>query len=286
MDAKLGVLSQATLTAALSAMPSRGWGLEDAKRGLALQQAQFDNVQANFQTVAMRRAAFQESFARTMEERFQQGVLSARTRNTVARMADGGFIVDSIEYSDHPYANYLKAEGAFLRLDASGNPQGVVYAHTGFSDENRIDILGYSEDVDPDIAAHSISLARNFEMLLMSGVIPGATVGALSPRAPKSTGNVVPEPNFRVPGPPLSAGVPRINLGRDFYIREGSEITSVEVIARGRGIREVRGLVREFGGRAQGWSKRKGISEVVIPDGGISYKEVHWYQNSSVGKIK
>ena len=51
-----------------------------------------------------------------------------------------------------------------------------------------------------------------------------------------------------------------------------------EVIARGRGIRDVQRLVSKYGGRADQWRKMKGVGELNGRTG-----EFHWYQNVSRG---
>jgi hypothetical protein len=61
-----------------------------------------------------------------------------------------------------------------------------------------------------------------------------------------------------------------------------SELTEVETIATGRGIRELRRLNRIYGkGR---WRKRKGIARVRLRDGMERQAEVHWYEATGVGK--
>ena len=61
-----------------------------------------------------------------------------------------------------------------------------------------------------------------------------------------------------------------------------SEITEVEVIAVGAGIRDLRRLRRVYGeGR---WRKLKGKSRVRLPDGTVAIAEVHWYEMTTVGR--
>ena len=69
-------------------------------------------------------------------------------------------------------------------------------------------------------------------------------------------------------------------------LRDGSTVSNVEIIARGHGIREVRRLVVEYGGRADQWRKLKGVGEVEFPDGAVRKAELHWLQNNSIGKVK
>lgn len=60
------------------------------------------------------------------------------------------------------------------------------------------------------------------------------------------------------------------------------EVRDVEVIAVGKGIREIRRL-RKFYGTGR-WRKLKGIGAVRLPDGTIHRAEVHWYEASGIGK--
>jgi hypothetical protein len=62
-----------------------------------------------------------------------------------------------------------------------------------------------------------------------------------------------------------------------------SEITELETIAKGRGIREYAQLVTRFGGK--NWIKRKGIATVEI-EGNVGRAEIHWYECHGVGKVK
>jgi hypothetical protein len=53
-------------------------------------------------------------------------------------------------------------------------------------------------------------------------------------------------------------------------------------VPTGSGIREIARLRKRYGrGR---WRKRKGISEVRLPDGVIPMAEVHWYEASGICK--
>jgi hypothetical protein len=66
------------------------------------------------------------------------------------------------------------------------------------------------------------------------------------------------------------------------YFRIVGPITDVETIATGSGIRELARLRRRYG-RAR-WRKRKGISQVELPDGIIRVAELHWYEATGVGQ--
>jgi hypothetical protein len=60
------------------------------------------------------------------------------------------------------------------------------------------------------------------------------------------------------------------------------EISEIEAIAAGRGIRRIRFLRKRFGGR--NWRKVKGIATVRLADGSIRRAEVHWYEAHGVGR--
>ncbi len=60
------------------------------------------------------------------------------------------------------------------------------------------------------------------------------------------------------------------------------DVTTVETIAVGSGIREIARLRKRYGrGR---WRKRKGIADVRLGNGKIVRAEVHWYEASGLGK--
>jgi len=60
------------------------------------------------------------------------------------------------------------------------------------------------------------------------------------------------------------------------------EIRSVEIIAVGRKIRELKRLRRDYGrGR---WRKMKGIANVRLMDSAIVRAEVHWYEAHGIGR--
>lgn len=59
-------------------------------------------------------------------------------------------------------------------------------------------------------------------------------------------------------------------------------ISSVETIATGSGIRELRRLRRTHGlGR---WRKMKGVAQVRLPGGRIRLAELHWYEAHGIGR--
>mgnify|MGYP003521280568 CR=1 FL=1 len=60
------------------------------------------------------------------------------------------------------------------------------------------------------------------------------------------------------------------------------EITAVETIATGSGIRELARLRKRYGrGR---WRKRKGVARVRLSDGEVVAVELHWYEATGIGK--
>jgi hypothetical protein len=66
------------------------------------------------------------------------------------------------------------------------------------------------------------------------------------------------------------------------YFRILGEITDVETIATGSGIRELARLRRRYGrGR---WRKRKGTAQVELAGGVIRQAELHWYEAAGIGQ--
>jgi hypothetical protein len=66
----------------------------------------------------------------------------------------------------------------------------------------------------------------------------------------------------------------------DFEI--AGEITDVETIATGTGVRD-RGRLRKQYGKGR-WRKLKGTANVRLPDGKIRLAEIHWYEAHGIGK--
>lgn len=60
------------------------------------------------------------------------------------------------------------------------------------------------------------------------------------------------------------------------------EIEAVEVIAKGRSVRQRARLMRSFGGR--GWRKMKGEATVVRGTTPPRRAELHWYEANGVGR--
>jgi hypothetical protein len=62
------------------------------------------------------------------------------------------------------------------------------------------------------------------------------------------------------------------------------EITDVEPIAVGKGVRLRQLLVKRFGkGR---WRKLKGLGRVRLPDGTVRDAELHWFEAHGIGRKK
>ena len=60
------------------------------------------------------------------------------------------------------------------------------------------------------------------------------------------------------------------------------EITVVETIAAGTGIRDIKRLRKNYGkGR---WRKMKGLARVRLDNGRIRLAELHWYEAHGIGK--
>jgi hypothetical protein len=60
------------------------------------------------------------------------------------------------------------------------------------------------------------------------------------------------------------------------------EITNVETIAAGIGVRDRTRLGKQYGrGR---WRKLKGVASVRLKSGRIRLAEVHWYEAHGIGK--
>ncbi len=61
-----------------------------------------------------------------------------------------------------------------------------------------------------------------------------------------------------------------------------SEITDIETIAVGNGVRD-RARLRKQHGRGR-WRKLKGVASVRLASGRIRLAEVHWYEAHGIGK--
>jgi hypothetical protein len=59
-------------------------------------------------------------------------------------------------------------------------------------------------------------------------------------------------------------------------------ISQIEIIASGSGIRNLKRLRKQYGGR--NWRKRKGVAQIEMSSGEVRSAELDWYEESSVGK--
>ena len=66
----------------------------------------------------------------------------------------------------------------------------------------------------------------------------------------------------------------------EYRLLEGP--SQVEVVAKGRAIREIKLLRQRFGDRD--WRKLKGVATVGLPSGRVRRAEVHWYECHGVGR--
>ncbi len=65
------------------------------------------------------------------------------------------------------------------------------------------------------------------------------------------------------------------------FFRIVGNISDVETIATGKGIRENRRLRKAYGGSR--WRKQKGTATIELADGTILLAELHWYEAHGVG---
>ncbi|NEP62947.1 MAG: hypothetical protein F6K31_39550 [Symploca sp. SIO2G7] len=60
------------------------------------------------------------------------------------------------------------------------------------------------------------------------------------------------------------------------------DITNIQPIAIGRGIRD-RSRLQKYYGRGN-WRKLKGVAQVRLPDNTIHLAQIHWYEAHGIGK--
>lgn len=82
-----------------------------------------------------------------------------------------------------------------------------------------------------------------------------------------------------------------IGIGRKEFLKEGTYITGVKVIASGRDVRIVEKLIQKYPlqngkfTKVEDWSKMRGTATVT--DGKNEYTaEIHWYQAKDIGKVE
>jgi hypothetical protein len=66
------------------------------------------------------------------------------------------------------------------------------------------------------------------------------------------------------------------------YFEIVSDITEIEIIASGRGIRDLTRLRRKYG--PGHWRKLKGKARVRLDNGNIRLAKVHWYEAHGIGR--
>lgn len=83
----------------------------------------------------------------------------------------------------------------------------------------------------------------------------------------------------------------QISNQENLYLKQGSTVTGVKVIAQGNEIREVERLIKDYPlpngqkTRASDWFKVRGTA--VVTDGvNESIEEIHWYQCKDIGKVE
>ena len=82
------------------------------------------------------------------------------------------------------------------------------------------------------------------------------------------------------------------NLKQDnWFLKQGSTVTGVKVIAQGEKIRDVRYLIEKYPlpngefTKAEDWYKVRGTA--VVSNGvEEQIKEIHWYQCENIGKVE
>ncbi len=62
------------------------------------------------------------------------------------------------------------------------------------------------------------------------------------------------------------------------------DISAIETIAQGTGIRELALLRQRYG--LGNWYKRKGVAVVELPSVERQMAEIHWYEAHGIGKVK
>jgi len=60
------------------------------------------------------------------------------------------------------------------------------------------------------------------------------------------------------------------------------EITDIETITKGAGIRDIHRLRKTYG--VGDWRKMKGIAHIRLPSGRVRVVELHWYESHGIGK--
>ncbi len=75
-----------------------------------------------------------------------------------------------------------------------------------------------------------------------------------------------------------------MKLPKKMYFEVIGQITNIQTIAVGRGIRDLARLKKQYGrGR---WRKLKGLATVRLRNGRIREVELHWYEAHGLGRKK
>ena len=73
------------------------------------------------------------------------------------------------------------------------------------------------------------------------------------------------------------------------HFQEGSKLHHKEVF-EGKGckrkIDQVDMLIERYVGKAEDWQKVKAIGSIVCSNGEVEEREIHWYEEPTVGKVK
>ena len=59
-------------------------------------------------------------------------------------------------------------------------------------------------------------------------------------------------------------------------------LSQVRVVAKGKGIRDVRRLVSRYGGRPSTWVKKSSLRIEITGE----FFEYHWYEHPGIGKVE
>ena len=77
----------------------------------------------------------------------------------------------------------------------------------------------------------------------------------------------------------------------NLYIKPGSMVTGVKVIAQGEKIHDIKRLIRDYPlpngelTKVENWYKVRGTA--VVTDGKVErIEEIHWYQCENIGKVE
>ncbi len=90
----------------------------------------------------------------------------------------------------------------------------------------------------------------------------------------------------------VDTGIPaRVDEDFDWYIKEGTTVTGIKIIASGLKIREVQRLINKYPlqnghlTKAKNWYKVRGTG--IITNGNVEIKtELHWYQCENIGRVE